>query len=107
MHGPRGFGKTLKLRFRVGDLDLPGRRKNYTNCPEEEEEEEEEEEGVDAQMCPCGKAIESRTHIGECDTYKEEQNVLNEEIRETDTSVAWKRVWPTRIERGNDCYPTR
>ena len=32
---------------------------------------------------PCGKAIESRTHIvGECDIYKEEWDVLEEEMKE-------------------------
>ena len=30
VHGPLDFAKTLKLRFRVGDLDLPVRRKSYT-----------------------------------------------------------------------------
>ena len=52
---PTELAKTLKLRFRVGDLDLPERRKRYTTSWGEEE--------VDAQMCPCGKAAESRTHI--------------------------------------------
>ena len=34
-------------------------------------------------MCPCGKAIESRTHIvGECEMHKEERHVLEDEIRE-------------------------
>ena len=28
LHGP--YAKMLKLRFRVGDLDLPERRKRYT-----------------------------------------------------------------------------
>ena len=71
------FAKTLKLRFRAGDLDLPERRKRYTSSREEEE--------IDAQMCPCGKAIESRTHIvGECEMYKEERDVLEEETREID-----------------------
>ena len=75
LHGPMDFAKTLKLRFRVGDLDLPERRKRYTSSREEEE--------IDAQMCPCGKAIESRTHIvGECEIYKEERDVLEEEMRE-------------------------
>ena len=27
LHGPMDFARTLKLRFRVGDLDLPERRK--------------------------------------------------------------------------------
>ena len=48
-----GFAKTLKQQFRVGGLDLPGIKKRYTSSREEEE--------VDAQMCLCGKAIESRT----------------------------------------------
>ena len=54
LHGPVDFAKTLKLRFRVGDLDLPERRKRYTISREEE---------IDEQMCPCGKATESRIHI--------------------------------------------
>ena len=29
LHGPMDYAKTLKLRFRVGDLDLPERRKRY------------------------------------------------------------------------------
>jgi len=36
-------------------------------------------------MCPCGKAIESRTHIvGECETCKKERYVLEQEMREID-----------------------
>ena len=36
-------------------------------------------------MCPCGKAMESRNHVvGECETYKEEPDVLEEEMREVD-----------------------
>ena len=62
LHGPMDFAKTLKLRFRVGDQDLPERRKRYTSSRGEEE--------MDAHMCPCGKAIESRTHTaGECQIY--------------------------------------
>ena len=37
LHGPMDFAKTLKLRFRVGDLDLRERRKRYTSSREEEE----------------------------------------------------------------------
>ena len=60
LHGPMDYAKTLKVRFRAGDLDLPERRKRYTSSRGEEEE--------DAQMCPCGKAVESRTHVvGECE----------------------------------------
>ena len=29
LHGPIDFAKTQKVRFRVGDLDLPERRKRY------------------------------------------------------------------------------
>ena len=76
LHGQVDFAKTLKLRFRVGDLDLPERRKGYTSSREEE---------VDAQMCPCGKATESRTHIvGDCETYMEEWDVIEEEMKGID-----------------------
>ena len=54
LRGPMDYAKTLKLRFRVGGLDLPERRKRYASSREEEEI---------AQMCPCGKAVYSRTHI--------------------------------------------
>ena len=50
LHGPMDYAKTLKLRFRVGDLDLPERRMRYASSREEE----------DDQICPRGKAIESR-----------------------------------------------
>ena len=30
LHGPMVYVKTLKLRLRVGDLDLPERRKRYS-----------------------------------------------------------------------------
>ena len=51
-------------------------------CTSSREEEE------DAQMCPCGKAIESRTHIvGKCEMYKEERDVLKDmkKVDECDT----------------------
>ena len=68
LHGPMESAQTLKLRV-VGDSDLPGRRKRSTTG--------REEEANDAQMCPCGKAIESRTHIvGECEICKEERGVI-------------------------------
>ena len=76
LHGPMDFAKTLKLRFRVGYLDLPERRKRYTSSRGEEE--------VDAQICPCCKAIESRTHTVEYEMYDEERDVLEEEMREID-----------------------
>ena len=35
--------------------------------------------------CPRGTTIESRTHIvGECETYKEDREALEEEIRKLD-----------------------
>ena len=77
LHVPIDFAKTLRIRFRVGDLDLPEKIKRHTSSREEEE--------VDAQMCPCGKAIESRTHmVGESEMYREERDVSEEEKRERD-----------------------
>ena len=36
-------------------------------------------------MSPCGKAVESRTHIvGECETYEEGRDVLEGEMRKPD-----------------------
>ena len=48
--GPMDYAKKLKLRFRVGDLDLPKRRKRYTSSREEED--------VATNMCPCGTTTE-------------------------------------------------
>ena len=43
-----------------------------------------EEEELGAHICPCGKAIDSRTHIvGECEMYKEERDVLEKEMRDS------------------------
>ena len=73
MHGPMDYAKKLTLRFRVGDLDPPERRKKYSSGGEEE--------GVATNMCPCGTTTESRTHIvGGCEIYKEERDG-DEEIR--------------------------
>ena len=75
LHGPMDFAKTLKLRFRVGDICQKEERYNSSR----------EEEEVDAQMCPCDKATESRTHIvGEREMYKEERDVSEEEMRRID-----------------------
>ena len=44
-------------------------------------------EQEDKQNCPCGKAIESRTHIvAECELYHEERDVLEEEMRDLNKS---------------------
>ena len=75
LHGPIDYAKNLKLRFRIGDLDLPERRKRCTSNRVEDDE--------DAQTCPCGKARESRIHIVvECELYKDERDILEEEMRE-------------------------
>ena len=109
LHSPVDFAKTLKLRFRVGDLDLPERRKRRISSREEEE--------VDAQMCPCGKAINSRTHIvGERETQKE-RDVWEEtsEIDECDMeafgtldgseetiAVLGDKWWPQAVKQEGD-----
>ena len=41
--GPMDYAKEPKLRFRVGDLDLPEKRKRYTSSREED---------VATNMCP-------------------------------------------------------
>ena len=58
LHGPMDNAKKLKLRFRVGDMDLrPHKRKIHTS--------NREEEGVATNMCPCGTTKLRRTHIVE------------------------------------------
>ena len=64
------------MRFRVGEPDLPEPGNRNTSTPVEEKE--------GAQNCRCGDTDESRTHkVGECELYKEERNVLEQEMRET------------------------
>ena len=63
LHGPKDYGKKVKLRFRVGDLDLPERRKIYTN--------DREEGDVASNTCPCGTTLDRRTHVvEECEIYR-------------------------------------
>ena len=50
LHGPMDYAKKLRLRFRVGDLDLPEIRKRYTSSREEKD--------VATHICPCGTTIE-------------------------------------------------
>ena len=78
LHGPMEYLKRkLKLRYRVGDLDLPERRKRYTSSREEEDD-------LVTRMCPCGTTVESRTRVvGECETDKEERDALEEEMRKS------------------------
>ena len=73
LHGSMDYAKKMKLRFRVGGLDLPETRKRYTSSREED---------VVAHMCPCGTTMESRTHIvGEREIYKDERDALEEVMR--------------------------
>ena len=84
LHGLVDYAKTLKLRFRVGDVDLPERTRRYASSREEEI----------AKTCPGGKAVESRTHtVGEREIYKEERDVL----RDKENRRMWHgEVWYTR-----------
>ena len=111
LRDPIDFAKTLKLRFRVSDLELSERRKRYTSSRKEEE--------VDAQMSLWGEAVERRTHIlGECEMCKEERDVLEEEVRamgkcdmeelctldsrEKTSTVLGDRWWPQAAKQGGD-----
>ena len=60
LHGPMDYAKKLTLRNRVGDMDLPERRKRYTSSWEEED--------VATNMCPCGTTIESTSQYGIIET---------------------------------------
>ena len=69
-------------------------------------------------MCPCGKAVESKTHIvGECEIYKEDLDVL-EEMRKMDEcgmetfgtldssekaiAILGDRWWPQAVKQEGD-----
>ena len=108
LYGPMDYAKTLKLQFRVTDLDLPERRKRYTSGREEEE---------GAQLCPCGEGNESRTHIvGECELIKEERDVLDVTIidecdvdnfstldsSEKTIAILGDRWWPQKAKQAGD-----
>ena len=54
LHGPTDCAKKVKLRFRLGDLDLPEIRKRYTSSRVEED--------VVTLTCPCGTTIERDSH---------------------------------------------
>lgn len=55
LHGSLDYAKNLKMRLRVGDLDLPEGMTGYAGGLVEE--------GVDVQICPYDKAIQSRFHL--------------------------------------------
>ena len=111
LHGPMDYAKKLKLRFRVGDLDLPEKRKRHTSSREEED--------VATNMCPCGTTIEGRTHtVGECEIYKEERDALEGEMRKLNVcdmeeicrpgssekmiAILGDRLWPQMAKLGGD-----
>ena len=58
-------------------------------------------------MCPCGKAVESRTQmVGECEMYKEERDVF-EEMRKIDECGMEKFDTLDNNEKKNDRHPRR
>ena len=74
---------------------------------------------MDANMCPCDATIESRTRIvGECEIYKEERDVLEEEMgklnerdmeefgrlesSEKTIAILGDRWWPQTAKREED-----
>ena len=72
LHGSITYAKKLKLRFHVGDSNLPERRKLHTRS--------RKQENVNAHLCLCGPTIDSRTHVvGECKIFKEERDVFRED----------------------------
>ena len=72
-YGPMDYANTIELQLRVGDMGLSERRNKSISGREKE----------DAQMCPCGKANESRINIvWECEICKEERDML--EMRKID-----------------------
>ena len=100
----------MKTRFRVGDLELPERRKMHTSSREKED--------VATNMCPCGTTIKSRTHIAEgCEIYKEKWDVLEEtkefdecgleefgrlESSEKTIAILGDRWWPQTAKQQGD-----
>ena len=75
------YPKTLKLRFRIGDLGLPERRR-YVYVPPVV--------GRRRKMHRCALVAkqQSRTHImGECEMYKEELDVLEEDMEKIHVCV--------------------
>ena len=99
------YAKKLKLRFRLGDLDLPERRKSGGG-------------GRGYKYVPCGTAIESsRTRIvGEGEIYKEERDALEmrkldvcdmEEFGRLDSgektiAILGDRWWPQTAKQNGD-----
>ena len=60
-------------------IQLNPEHPKITTFQKEEKRVSRQEEEENAQMCPCGKAKESRTHVvGECEICKEERDVLKE-----------------------------
>ena len=111
LHGSMDYAKKLNLRFRVGDLDLPERRKRYTSSRENED--------VATKVCSCGTTIKRRAHrVGECEINKEDRDALEEEVRKLDVcgmeelgtlgsneetiAMLGDRWWPQTAKRDGD-----
>ena len=60
-------------------------------------------------MCPCGKAVESKTRtVEECEIHKEERDVFEEEVKKLDECSMEKfGTRYTRQYRENDRYPRK
>ena len=73
--GPVDYAKKLKLRCRVGDMDLTKRTKRYTSSREEED--------VATNMFPCGTTLEQDSQRRKCNIQGETGCVRgrDEEIR--------------------------
>ena len=78
LHGPMDFTKK-PWNCDLAEVTWTYQKEGRGNTSSREEEE------VHAQMYPCGKPLESRTHIlGECEMHEEERDVLEEETRKSD-----------------------
>ena len=94
------YPKTMNLQFRVGDLDLPERRKRYSRSGVEEEEDAQ----IDVPLWRSKKSKESITHIvGECKMYKE-RDVL--EMAQIDECATYGESTLDKW-RENDRHPRR
>ena len=85
LYGPMDYAKTLKLQFRVGDLNLPERRRRYTRSREEEEEY--------AQMCHVLVAEQKRIELTLCENVKcTRRNGMCWRRRGKQTTVIWRNL---------------
>ena len=76
---PTGRGEILENAISGVGPGSAGKKKRHTTKRVEEEK--------DKKNCPCGEAIESRTHmVAEYELYQEERDVLEGEMRDLDKS---------------------